>query len=194
MEYKKQDYERVGVFTIDEVLKHVRTPGQKKRPPVEVDCRNDKCNNRFLVRRERRRLVKCPNCGTPQRPPRRSFSDRRTYLGHSVKMNSRRYRLFKAKGVVCGGCGLEGTFFALERQRNNAQTEDKFHFNLYGVTADGTEILMTKDHIHPKSKGGGNLLDNLQVLCSICNQIKRDDVIEVEELKERIMCPSGLME
>ena len=32
--------------------------------------------------------------------------------------------------------------------------------------------LLEVDHIHPRSKGGGNQLDNLQLLCSHCNRVK----------------------
>jgi len=76
----------------------------------------------------------------------------RDYDGYMVKMNSQRYLLFKTKGITCVKCGVKGQFFGLEKLKY--QSGDKYHFNLYGIK-NGVEILMTKDHIVPKSKGGG---------------------------------------
>ena len=94
------------------------------------------------------------------------------YLGHMVKMSSQRYRLFKNKGVKCAHCGIVGEFFALER----CVKWERPHFNLYAIDADGNEVLMTKDHIIPKSKGGKNRQSNYQVLCCRCNTKKGDSV------------------
>jgi hypothetical protein len=46
--------------------------------------------------------------------------------------------------------------------------------NLYAIDKNGNEILMTKDHIVPKSKGGANALYNYQPMCSHCNAEKAD--------------------
>ena len=46
-----------------------------------------------------------------------------------------------------------------------------FHLNLYGIN-NGEEVMMTKDHIVPKSKGGSNGLKNMQTMCTVCNEIK----------------------
>jgi 5-methylcytosine-specific restriction endonuclease McrA len=89
-----------------------------------------------------------------------------------VKMGSQRYQLFVAKGTTCKRCGLKGSYFCLEK--HSATTSNKFHFNLYGIDKDGTEVMLTKDHIVPKSKGGPNRLDNYQTLCERCNARKGD--------------------
>lgn len=89
--------------------------------------------------------------------------------GDPIKMGSARYKLFKFKGCTCVSCGLIGTFFAKERPIK--QESESFHFNLYGIK-DGREVMMTKDHIYPKSKGGKNILENYQPMCKECNETK----------------------
>jgi 5-methylcytosine-specific restriction endonuclease McrA len=94
--------------------------------------------------------------------------------GEMVKTGSDRYKLF-AKNRYCVTCGTEGLYYAMERtvKRRPDGTvtpmSQGFHFNLYGKNADGEEVMITKDHIVPKSKGGPNRLDNYQTMCFICN-------------------------
>ncbi len=91
----------------------------------------------------------------------------REYLGHMVKMGSLRYQTF-AKSLTCVQCGLKSKFFALEQ---HGHTHPRYHFNLYGH--DGNkEILFTKDHIIPKSRGGKLHISNMQTMCTICNNVK----------------------
>ncbi len=92
--------------------------------------------------------------------------------GHDVKMWSQRYYTFKNNGIVCVGCGLKGEHFRLERHALGGR--ESFHFNLYANNGNGNEILMTKDHIVPKSKGGKNHITNLQTMCTNCNNRKDD--------------------
>lgn len=115
----------------------------------------------------------------------------REYMGKKIKMGSQRYELFKTKGTVCVNCGLEGKFFALEKQKQpNYQNgeelpeNDRYHFNLYGYNENDEEVMLTKDHIIPKSKGGSNTLDNYQTMCSVCNWSKGNTYEEYEELIE----------
>lgn len=96
----------------------------------------------------------------------------REFAGHMVNMASMRYRLFATKGVKCVKCGIEGTFFSLEKC--HGQQSEKYHFNLYGINSSGKPVMMTKDHIMPKSKGGANTLKNLQPMCIRCNGKKAD--------------------
>lgn len=92
----------------------------------------------------------------------------------TVAMGSHRYQTFATKGTDCVECGLKGSFFALEH--HSADTSEKCHLNLYGIDKQGEEVMMTKDHIIPRSKGGKNVLSNYQPLCIKCNQQKADYV------------------
>lgn len=93
-------------------------------------------------------------------------SDRISLDGDLVKMRTLRLLNFKVHGITCVTCGLEGKFFATEKSHKR----DKFyHVNLYAVREDGTEVLMTQDHITALSLGGPNTLENLQTMCSPCN-------------------------
>jgi 5-methylcytosine-specific restriction endonuclease McrA len=96
-----------------------------------------------------------------------------TPLGTTSALNSWRIRCYAVKGVKCANCGLEGSFFALERSKH--QDTGKFHLNLYAVR-DGKETMITVDHIFPKSKGGSNHISNLRPLCAPCNLRKGDKV------------------
>jgi len=90
-----------------------------------------------------------------------------------VKANSVRYAVFKKYGISCVNCGIEGEYFALEKDKSEGgNTSNRFHFNLYGVDDNGNESLITKDHIIPKSKGGRDFIDNLQPMCKLCNVAK----------------------
>ena len=94
--------------------------------------------------------------------------------GVIVPMGSHRYQLYAEKGTTCVRCGIKGTYFALERGRGD--NPNRFHFNLYGRDKHGHEVMITKDHIKPRAKGGKNKLSNYQPMCYKCNQRKADKV------------------
>lgn len=92
------------------------------------------------------------------------------YDGKTVHMDSLRYQTFIKSGTTCVNCGLEANYFALEHQQGNG-AQDRYHFNLYALVGL-REILFTKDHILPRSRGGAHCIDNLQTMCAPCNQGK----------------------
>ena len=91
----------------------------------------------------------------------------------NIKKKSKRYVLFlryKDK-LKCVTCGAKATYFAVEKDPYQGET---YHLNLYGINNEGQQILFTKDHITPKSKGGKNTQSNYQLMCNECNSIKGD--------------------
>ena len=97
---------------------------------------------------------------------------------HAVKMNSHRYFLFR-ECMKCVSCDLPGTKMLLEHH----PADKSPHFNLYGEE-DGKLVLMTKDHIHPKSCGGDDRHSNYALLCIICNNLKGNANISTESIFE----------
>ena len=90
-----------------------------------------------------------------------------------INMSSQRYQLFAEKGVTCVTCGVTGKYFAIERSKaKHGPTKGGWHLNLYAINEKGEEVLMTKDHIHPRSHGGLDELSNYETMCSPCNGAK----------------------
>jgi 5-methylcytosine-specific restriction endonuclease McrA len=84
--------------------------------------------------------------------------------GDMVSIESNRLAVFK-RNLVCCSCGVVGRFFVKERNCRNKY----YHLNLYALGGDGEEILMTKDHIIPKCRGGKSHIKNYQTMCRPCN-------------------------
>ena len=111
-------------------------------------------------------------------------NNEKLYDGDWIYMGSSRYQNFAKHGVECVVCGLKGEFFAKERCKN----QDYYHFNLYAYDKNGKEVMMTKDHIIPKSKGGKNELDNYQPMCKKCNSHKGNKD-EINYIKSDLTMP-----
>lgn len=96
-----------------------------------------------------------------------------------VNGGSHRYKTFKNKGIVCVCCGRIGEYFTLDKFLEDSP----YHFNLYGTNKDGEELLFTKDHILPKSKGGKDVLENYQTMCTECNLKKKNNFTQLDEFR-----------
>jgi len=103
--------------------------------------------------------------------------------GDLVRMTSTMYQNFLVHGTKCVRCGVEGKFFAKER----SPRDKSYHFNLYGFDENGRELMMTRDHIIPRSRGGSDHLSNLQPMCERCNSAK-GNVLEEEILSVTAYC------
>lgn len=97
--------------------------------------------------------------------------------GDEILLTADRYYVLK-KSASCCFCGITGSFFAKEKhvKKDGSPTRNSrtnyYHLNMYAIDKNGKEVLMTKDHIIPKAKGGLNLLSNYQTACSKCNEKK----------------------
>jgi len=96
---------------------------------------------------------------------------------YCVKMQSDKFDCFRIN-TKCVVCQLEGTLMGLDLQGNNTP-----HFNLYAQRADGTLVLMTKDHIVPRSRGGEDHIDNYQTMCEHCNCLKQNHPLTIQGLR-----------
>lgn len=95
------------------------------------------------------------------------------YKDFNFNVKSLRLDTFREKGLVCVTCGNSGAYFSLESQVGAVGDNAKPHLNLYSI--DG--VLITKDHIFPKSKGGKDHINNMQTMCYYCNQKKGDKIL-----------------
>lgn len=91
------------------------------------------------------------------------------FEGYKMNMASDRLKLF-FNSHKCVTCGIEGSFIAMERVNNS----EGYHFNMYSINNSNEEVLMTKDHIIPKSKGGNDCMNNYQTMCIVCNNEKEN--------------------
>lgn len=93
----------------------------------------------------------------------------------------RRLKVFNEKGVKCCNCRNEGI-----RLIHHCNHLSATHIDLY--TRD--LVLMTVDHIVPKSFGGNSSIENLRPMCELCNSrrgnhISKNDLHEILKITSR---------
>lgn len=80
--------------------------------------------------------------------------------------------LWERKELICSICGIAAGFAAIEA---HLDTPEAKHLNFYSYDFSGKEVMLTWDHVIPKSKSGTNFQNNAQCLCEICNGMKGND-------------------
>ena len=89
--------------------------------------------------------------------------------GEMVRVFSLRLQTFHLHGTKCSCCGLEASYFAIERNDEDEVRGRPYHLNLWGVNKDGEEVLFTHDHILARALGGKDEISNTQTMCTWCN-------------------------
>lgn len=101
-------------------------------------------------------------------------TERISFLGQEIKLESLRLECFAKKGTSCSVCGLQAQFFALEKNKKD-KTTNNYHLNLYGYDDAQKEVLFTHDHTIARSNGGKDSFDNVTTMCGPCNWLKGAD-------------------
>lgn len=94
-----------------------------------------------------------------------------------IKSQSERYQVFARDQLKCYCCSIVGSILVAEINRNQSILQNP-HLNLYAINSANKEILMTKDHVIPSSKGGEDHLRNLKTMCLRCNMKKADRILD----------------
>jgi hypothetical protein len=100
----------------------------------------------------------------------------------------RRLETYFHKGCKCvvPGCERVGThikyWYSAYDWKKYGDSGLGLHKDLIGYDPDGTEFLMTVDHILPRGHGGRDDISNKQPMCEMHNSKKADKKIKTPEL------------
>lgn len=111
---------------------------------------------------------------------------------HEVNLGAPRYHVLK-KNRSCVCCGVIGTkmFLDLDEQTTEKDGVPRYHFNLYAETYDTLRcqthyVLMTRDHIVPRSQGGAEDMSNYQTMCFNCNCLKDVTSMTLDQMQRAL--------
>lgn len=90
-------------------------------------------------------------------------------VAYEVNMNVHAVKLWGERPLHCALCGLKIHYFLLVQDPDNPKPQWREPV-LLGFSNLGT--MFNTDHIVPRSLGGNDDLDNLQIACHRCNQKK----------------------
>lgn len=86
-----------------------------------------------------------------------------------------RWIFFRQRGTTCVICDLEATHVVFWKQPKATNNPRDIHVDAAALTENGF-VMITLDHIFPRSKGGTKHFSNLQPMCAPCNHKKGDKV------------------
>jgi len=78
----------------------------------------------------------------------------------------------------CGAKIIGGFLFAIKNQIQIYKNKIVWNVGQIAEKKNNKLVIMTKDHIFPKSKGGITKIENLQPMCEDCNRIKNNLIIK----------------
>lgn len=84
------------------------------------------------------------------------------------------FRHLKGQPIRCHFCGCEADRWVSEKGRRDKHGSPVL--NLYATSRDGAVVMMTRDHIIPKSLGGIDDVANLRPACGPCNEQRSNEV------------------
>jgi 5-methylcytosine-specific restriction endonuclease McrA len=88
------------------------------------------------------------------------------------RIKLRRAHILNEIGHNCSeeGCNISGFHYALGEDKGGG-----LHLDLYAYDKEGDLVMITIDHIKPKSKGGSDDIENLRPHCKPHNEMKAND-------------------
>lgn len=98
-----------------------------------------------------------------------------------LQLGGARMRLF-GRQQECAACKIRADHFWIEK---NHACFYGWHANMYAYDYHGNPVMLTLDHIKPKSKGGTRTPKNVQLLCRKCNNTKGDQKMSLEQIVQR---------
>ena len=114
---------------------------------------------------------------------------------YRVNMGASRLQVLK-KNPLCACCGIRATDASLDLDAKRTKETGNFHYhvNLYARSGEHGKdhqhmILLTKDHVVPRSKGGKEEESNFQTLCANCNFLKDNADLDLEHMR-KILFPA----
>lgn len=90
------------------------------------------------------------------------------------------FRHLKNSPIRCRFCGCQADQWVLEKGQNDQIGHPVL--NLYATNADNQLVMMTRDHIIPRSLGGIDAVENLLPACGPCN-VRRSNDMSPEDIR-----------